>query len=330
MMKKIKINNRILKIIYKSDNPLTCLRIYILIYLQSPYNNKNKYYEKYDFAEIPRILFKRISSDYKKYIDYLVKNRVIEYRRNKRNDGFNDYYTKHYSTIYHICMSYRIIEDLDRGNTFFIEHKTKNKKNYYNLVYTKINNSLKLIGKEGVSVVRDKFGRRIYWEGINEYKILFKDAGYSMIDSKGCHISLLYKWCQDNNIIIDEKIKDIFEKCKDFYEETASILKISRDECKKRVMLWLNSKKSDFGFKKIYPIISRVIENMKKYNYKSLSKKLQLWESKIFIDDFIKNSPIDFALPVHDGIIVKNKDVDFMMRWMKEKTPFLNFSIKKL
>lgn len=319
-----KISDYNLKILQNSGNFPVCLRIYILIYQSCM---KNGVFDNQSFNEIPRKLFKDISNDYGYYRDYLVKNKVIEYRVGSKNMGFGDQPTKFYSNKYHVCMSYRII--CNSNMNYYVSYERKNKESYYSLEYVKINNSLKLIGKEGVRVHRDKFGRRLYWEGINDYKITFKDAGYSVIDAVGCHIHLLYNFCKELNVSVDEKFKDIIESGKNFYGVVSSLLRISIKDCKKRVMLWLNSKFSDFGFKKLFPVISKFIENCKKGNYKNLCKRLQWMESKLFIDNFIKNCPVEFCLPVHDGLIVKNEDVDEVLCFLKSVSS-LNFSVKKL
>jgi hypothetical protein len=58
-----------------------------------------------------------------------------------------------------------------------------------------------------------------------------------------------------------------------------------------------------------------------------MGSHLQRVESKIWIDDILNNIPTDWALPVHDSVIVKEEDVDKVYNWIKGKYP--NLAIKK-
>ena len=56
-----------------------------------------------------------------------------------------------------------------------------------------------------------------------------------------------------------------------------------------------------------------------------MSSHLQRVESKIWIDDLLNNIPCDWALPVHDSIIVKEEDLERVYEYCKMKYPNIRF-----
>jgi hypothetical protein len=62
-----------------------------------------------------------------------------------------------------------------------------------------------------------------------------------------------------------------------------------------------------------------------KDNYKNGGSLLQRIESKIWIDGIMNNIPCDFALPIHDSVIVKEKDVDKVLLYCESNYPQIKF-----
>jgi hypothetical protein len=80
----------------------------------------------------------------------------------------------------------------------------------------------------------------------------------------------------------------------------------------------------------IFPEVSNFLKNHKAKNYKAVASLLQRIEAQIWIDDLLENIPVDFALPVHDSLIVKDEDFETVLNYCKAKYPLIKFETKDL
>jgi hypothetical protein len=94
-------------------------------------------------------------------------------------------------------------------------------------------------------------------------------------------------------------------------------------------MFWLNSSGyvPNYKIHLIFPIASKFIKSLKSKNYKDSSSYLQRIEAKIWIDDLLDNIPSEFALPVHDCLIVKDKEVFKILDYCKSKYNDIEFKV---
>jgi len=85
-----------------------------------------------------------------------------------------------------------------------------------------------------------------------------------------------------------------------------------------------------YPFHKIFPAASLYVKNLKRLGYKDASSYLQRQEAKIWIDDILENIPVDFALPIHDSIIVKNEEAIKALEWCRARHPEIIFTTTNL
>ena len=57
---------------------------------------------------------------------------------------------------------------------------------------------------------------------------------------------------------------------------------------------------------------------------------MQREESKIWIDDLLENIPTNFALPIHDALLVRTIDAREVLTYCKNKYPQIEFDIKEI
>jgi hypothetical protein len=97
-------------------------------------------------------------------------------------------------------------------------------------------------------------------------------------------------------------------------------------------MFWLNGNGyvPNYGIHTLFPFVSSFLKNLKKGNYKNSGSLLQRIESKIWIDDILNNIPCDFAIPIHDSVIVKEEDVENVLKYCQAKYPQLKFKKEKI
>jgi hypothetical protein len=97
----------------------------------------------------------------------------------------------------------------------------------------------------------------------------------------------------------------------EYIEDDNESYKIAREKCKKIWMLIAYSENDDAKgikriFKKHFPLILSIIDNIKKENYAQFAISLQIIESKIFIDkicrELVKVGIIPYTM--HDGLLV--------------------------
>ena len=253
---------------------------------------------------------------------FISKGLIDYYKRAVQDDKdiFKTKYTKYYDTERGICTKYRFLVNTEIGDEINVDMIT-NKKNRWHQI---IEDSLTETGFE-VKINRDSFGRRVHHSAIKEYKKDFK--GYYTVDSVCSQPRLLYLYLKERNII-DSEYNNIFENDKDFYSEIAYKLNLeSRNDAKELFMFWLNGNGyvPKFTIHILFPNISKYLKKLKKGNYKNSSSLLQRIESKIWIDDILNNIPCDFALPIHDSVIIKEEDADKVLNFCIGKYPDLKF-----
>ncbi len=183
-----------------------------------------------------------------------------------------------------------------------------------------------------VKISRDSYGRRVHHSAIRDYKTDF--IGYWTIDATCSQPTLLYNYLKEKGII-DEKFNSIFENELDFYTEVYKELDLEPDaskkdrrkEAKELFMFWIcgNGYVKNHNIHTLFPVVSRYIKKIKIGNYKNGGSLLQRMESKIWIDDLLNNIPCDFALPIHDSVIVKEQDVENVYKYCVSKYPQIKF-----
>jgi hypothetical protein len=319
----IEINDKIKSIINEMPFNKTvknnAIKIYGALYIMSRRKNKFGYFP------VPSEYLKSINLRYYKIMNYFEEVGLIKpYTRpiQDDNDVFNVIHKKHYDVNKGICMKYKFVISTD-GDMLDVDMTT----NKYFRWYEIIQNSLLEFGFDDVKITRDTFGRRVHHSGIREYKSDF--IGYWVIDANASQPRLLWLDMKERGVN-DQLYNDIFENNKDFYLEIQYRLKLNdRQEAKDLFMYWINGNGyvPNFNIHTIFPNASKYIKNYKKGNFKDMGSHLQRVESKIWIDDILNNIPTDWALPVHDSVIVKEEDVDKVYNWIKGKYP--NLAIKK-
>jgi hypothetical protein len=298
------------------------IMIYAALYSKSYLKNSVGYFP------VPSEYLKSISLRYKRIINHFIKDGIIDYYKRAtydENDIFNVIYKKYYNTEKGICMKYRFLINIEKGKELEVNMITYKSNRWYEI----IENSLIENGFE-VNISRDSFGRRVHHSAIKNYKEDFK--GYYMIDAVTSQPWLLYNHLKNKNII-DIKYNYIFENDLDFYKELCHELKLeSRQDAKDLFMHWLNGNGyvPNTNIYQLFPIVSSFLKEVKNGNYKNSSSLLQRIESKIWIDDILNNIPCDWALPIHDCIILKEKDVDRVYDYIAYKYPWLKIKKEKI
>lgn len=317
----VEINDNIRNIInnipYNKTVKNNALKIYAALYLMSKRKNKFGYFP------VSSEYLKRINLRYYKIIDYFEEVGLIQsFKRpvQDNNDIFKTKYVRYYDVNKGICMKYKFLVSTS-GDNIDVDMITNQKFRWYEL----IQNSLLEAGYEDIKISRDTFGRRVHHSGIRDYKKDFK--GYYTIDSISSQPRLLYLDMKEKGLY-DENYFNIFENNKDFYLETQYALKLKeRQEAKDLFMYWVNSNGyvPDYNIHNLYPVVSKYIKDRKKGSYKDMASYLQRIESKIWIDDIMNTIPVEWALPIHDCVIVKEKDADDVLEFCKMKYPELRF-----
>ena len=97
-------------------------------------------------------------------------------------------------------------------------------------------------------------------------------------------------------------------------------------------MFWVNSKGyvPDAAIHTLFPVATKFIKKSKEGHYKNSPAFLQQKEAAIWIDDLLEHLPVDFALPVHDSLIVKQEHLELVLAYCKEKYPLISFHSKDL
>jgi hypothetical protein len=319
----VEINKQIKDIIndmpFNKTVKLNAIKIYGALYLMSKRKNKFGYFP------VPSAYLVSINKRYTRILKHFEESGMIKpYTRPviDENDIFKTIEKKFYDVNKGICMRYKFLISTE-GETIDIDMAT----NKYYRWYELIQDSLLESGYDEIRITRDTFGRRIHHSAIMTYKEDFK--GKWVIDAASSQPRLLWLDMKEKGII-DPLYNDIFENDKDFYLEIQHKLNIkSREDAKELFMFWVNSNGyvPNFNIHLIFPIASKYIKNYKSGDYKNMASHLQRVESKIWIDDIMNNIPTNWAIPIHDSVIVKEEDVENVYNWIRSKYP--NLKIKK-
>lgn len=322
----IKVPKEVKKVIndmpYNKTVKTNAIKIYAALYLKSHLKNSNGYFP------VPSEYLQSINKRYNNIMEYFIKSGIIDFYKKAYQDDddiFNTIYRKSYNKEKGICAKYKFLVNIETGDDVEVDMVT----NRYNRWYEIIENSLVETGFD-VKITRDSFGRRVHHSAIREYKNDFK--GYYTIDSVCSQPRLLYLHLQQKGIV-DETYNNIFDNDLDFYGEVAHKLNLeSRQDAKDLFMYWLNGNGyvPNFNIHTLFPVVSSFLKSIKKGNYKNSGSLLQRMESKIWIDDILNDIPCDFALPIHDSVVVKEKDVDNVLMYCQSKYPQLKFKKEKL
>jgi len=298
------------------------IKIYAALYMKQHLKNSQGYFP------VSSQYLQSINKRYSNIINYFIDKNIIDYYKKAIPDDkdiFKTKYTKSYNVELGICMKYKFLINTETGEDININMLTNRNLRWYSLIESSLIES----GLE-VNITRDSFGRRVHHSGIREYKNDFK--GYYTIDSVSSQPRLLYNYLK-NKGIIDVNYNNIFDNDKDFYNEVSYLLNLeSRKEAKDLFMFWINGNGyvPCFEIHKIFPIVSDFLKRNKKGNYKNVGSMLQRIESKIWIDNLLNDIPCDWALPVHDSIIIKEVDAEKVLKYCQLKYPELKFKKEKI
>jgi hypothetical protein len=311
-----KVEESIMNIKQNKSVKKAALKIWTALYLKSHLRNSQGYFP------VASEYLKSINIRYYNIMNHFIETGIIDYYKKAyqdENDIFNTIYRKSYNRDKGICSKYKILVPLS-GREIEVDMKSDKSTRWYEI----IENSLIETGFD-VNITRDTFGRRVHHSAIRDYKEDFKN--YYTIDAICSQPRLLYLEMKKRNEI-DDLYNHIFENDLDFYSEVCYRLNLeSRQDAKDLFMFWLNGNGyvTNYEINKIFPVASQFLKKLKQGNYKNSASTFQRIESKIWIDDLLNNIPCDFALPVHDCLIVKEEDVDNVLNYCKSKYPQLKF-----
>lgn len=300
------------------------LKIYSTLVIQSKRSNSSGYFD------VPSTFLHAINSHYNNYINCLVENNIVKYYTTEHqdpNDLFKTINKKFYSTNNKVCMKYKFLIDITQGEEVEIDLKSNRKEKWYSIVEY----SLNLLGYD-IDIKRDSFGRRVHHPAIMSYKEDMKGKGMAMIDSVCSQPRLLYLMMKERSIV-DVKYNFIFENNMDFYTYLIENLnEEDRQTSKDLFMYWLNANGyvPNYDIHKVFPEASKFLKRLKNNNYKTAASTMQREEARIWIDDLLSNIPVSFCLPVHDCLIVKQKEVRKVLEYCKLKHPELEYKITYL
>lgn len=282
---------------------------------------------KTGYFPVPSAYLQKVNCRYKSILAEFEKKNIIEvYSRvdYDPNDLFGYLRKPYYNTDKHICKRYRFNLDIKVGRIVDIDFKNPRNSRWFNLLA----DSLKQLGITG-KISRDSFGRRVHHPLIPIYKKTLVDKGYVMIDAKASQPKILNGILKSRNIF-DYNFERAFQY--GFYEYIEDKLNLEEGEAKKLIMFWLNSSGfvPNYGIVKLFPKASEFLKDLKRKNYKDAASLLQREESRIWIDDLYQNLPVNFAIPVHDCIIIKAVDLEEVLAYCKERHPQIDFEHSEL
>jgi hypothetical protein len=308
------------------------LKVYNALKLKSKYKNKEGYFE------VSSRYFKKVNGRYHTILDYFVDNNIIEVLKREYLQGdkdgpqsiFVDKIEKvSYSTKLGICKRFRFLIDIDitTGDEYEIEfNDPKLDKKWYK----KLKSSLNTLGYDFTKISRDRFGARVYHPLILDYKTELKDKQFCVIDAQNSQPRLIFDMMREKGIR-DENFFNIFENDRDFYLELLNNFDelTNRKEAKELFMLWAlgNGYTKGYNFRKVFPVATKFLENLKSTNHKDASRYLAWRESRIWIDDLLENLPTSFGIPVHDSLIVPQKDANRVLKYCQDKYPQIKFKL---
>lgn len=296
------------------------MKIYTALYLRTNRANKHGYFD------CPSDYLKSINSRYEGIIDRFIEARILKYKENVKsnpNDLFCPIRTKDYSADLGYCMKYKFLIDITQGEETEVKFYSNRPQRWYQIISQSLI-SLGYLPK----ITRDNFGRRVYHPLIKTYKTALKGKGFKVIDARASQPTLLWLIMKSRNVL-DTNYNHVFENNLDFYLYVKDSLDLTdRDAAKDLFVNWVNGKGyvPHNGIFQLFPKASVFIKSLKSDNYKNSPAFLQREEARIWIDDLLENIPVEFALPVHDSLIVHENDFEVVLNYCQWKYPEISFS----
>lgn len=297
-------------------------KIYVALTIMSKRQNKHGYFP------VPSSYLEKINKRYGRTLNALKDANIIEpFTRIEQHPIllFESVEKRYYNVSRGICIKYKFLIDITKGIIEEIDFDNQRKYRWYSI----IENSMAELGYVG-KISRDTFGRRVHHPVIPIYKEDLKDKGFAIIDAKCSQPKLLLNIMKGKGII-DKNYEDAFEV--DFYNYLVRNLNLAdRQQAKDLFMYFLNSSGyvPNYKIHILFPIASKFIRTLKTKNYKDAASYLQREESKIWIDDLLENIPTNFALPIHDCLLVRDKEVYEILDYCKAKYENIDFEISFL
>ena len=325
---KIKLTQQVKDSINKLGNKTakkSGLKVYCGLIVCSKRKNKQGYFD------CPSDYFVKLNNRYSRIFKQFIADGIMEYHKNMQidpEDIFSTKITKNYSPDLGYCMKYRFLIDIENGEEIEVDFKSNREYRWYSI----IQNSLSKLGYDNIDIKRDSFGRRVHYSVMYEYKTELAGKGLIVIDSVCSQPRLLWSIMKKKGII-DPALNEIFENDFDFYNHLVCELQLEdRQAAKDLFMFWINSSGyvPDYRIHKLFPIASAFLKGLQSRFYKDSSAHLQRQEAKIWIDDLLENLPVNFALPVHDSLIIRREDYKEVLTYCKAKYPELRFDSKEL
>ena len=282
------------------------------------------------YFDVPSSYLKSINTNYNRTINKFLQDGIIKYYSRPtidEKDVFNSVDKKYYNKSLGICMKYKFLIDTEVGTEYDFDVENPNSMRWYEV----IKSSLISLAYEP-NITRDTFGLRVHHNAIYNHKSFLKNKGYTIIDAKCSQPRLLYLIMKEKGIY-DKTYYDIFENGNDFYNSLIKELNLkTRDEAKKLFMFWINADGyvPNTGIFQLFPNTSNFIKSLKTRNYKDAAAYLQRQEAKIWIDDLLQNIPVNFALPIHDSLLVRTVDANDVLLYCKSKYPQIEMNMKEL
>jgi hypothetical protein len=307
------------------------LKVYAALYFRTERKNEHGYFD------CPATYLMKVNSRYYKVINQFIKDGIIKYRTNLKphpDDIFAPpIITKDYSKHLGYCMQYKFLINIEDGDEIEVDFSSGREYRWYSI----IENSLKELGYE-VKISRDSFGRRVYHTVLTEYKIALRRKDLYVIDSKASQPRLLYHVMKERRVV-DANYNAIFENEIYFYDYLIAELELKgdmertpKDEAKDLFASWLNGRGyvPNFKIHSLFPVATAFLKKLKNDFYKDSAAFFQREEARIWIDDLLENIPVEFALPVHDSLIVKKEDYKAVLQYCIDKYPDLRFEYGEL
>jgi len=282
------------------------------------------------FFDVPSSYLMSINKNYNRTIDKFIEDGIIKYYSRPTDDPkdiFNNIQKKYYNKSLGFCMKYKFLIDTEVGIEYEFNTENPNNMRWFDIIKSSL---ISLSYEPNIS--RDSFGRRVHHNAIYDHKTFLKDKGFSIIDAKCSQPRLLYFIMKEKGIY-DKEFYDIFESGKDFYLYLIEKLKLkNRKEAKDLFLFWINSNGyvPNTGIFQLFQTTSNFIKSLKTRSYKDAASFLQRREAKIWIDDLLENIPTNFALPIHDALLVRTYEVQSIFEYCKEKYPQIEFDINEL
>lgn len=302
----------------------SAMKVYAAMYMRSNRTDKHGYFD------CPSTYLQAINSRYATIVEEFIRSGVLK-RKEKLtidpNDIFKTIKSPVYSSQLGYCIKYKFLVDVECGREIEINFDSGKYRRWYQVLQA----SLIELGHPP-KITRDNFGRRVYHPAIKNYKTALANKGLCVIDAKASQPTLLWLLMKERGYQ-DYYYNSIFENKLDFYAQIASDLQLnSREKAKKLFMLWANSenKATYTELRQLFPVAGSFIEYLKSNNYKDSPAFLQRHEAYVWIDNLLDKIPVEFAIPVHDSLIVKKEDLKVVLDYCQSKYPQIQFETKPL